>query len=128
VELSVLRLTGTTTDPPIVTIDLFDYAATDIVCDLSNLPFRDESDPVHVSVLCIPHDYQRLTHVSTANLLPGFDDIIAEMQPSMMSEPQGRLIDHDESAIRPFRRDRRQSLSSDAMQEAFHQGYGCFPE
>jgi SAM-dependent methyltransferase len=42
-------------DPRIVTIDLFDYAATDIVCDLSNLPFRDESVDAFISRSVLEH-------------------------------------------------------------------------
>lgn len=42
-------------DPQIVTIDLFDYAATDIVCDLTNLPFRDESVDAFISRSVLEH-------------------------------------------------------------------------
>jgi SAM-dependent methyltransferase len=42
-------------DPRIVTIDLFDYAETDIVCDLSNLPFRDESVDAFISRSVLEH-------------------------------------------------------------------------
>ncbi|MCK1364137.1 methyltransferase domain-containing protein [Bradyrhizobium sp. 62] len=42
-------------DPRILTIDLFDYAATDIVCDLSNLPFRDESVDAFISRSVLEH-------------------------------------------------------------------------
>jgi SAM-dependent methyltransferase len=42
-------------DPRIVTVDLFDYLATDIVCDLSNLPFRDESIDAFISRSVLEH-------------------------------------------------------------------------
>ncbi|WP_198034871.1 methyltransferase domain-containing protein [Bradyrhizobium sp. WSM1417] len=49
-------------DQRIVTIDLFDYVATDIVCDLSSLPFRDESVDAFISRSVLEH-VPRLTQI-----------------------------------------------------------------